>query len=293
MSNRESDRVERILDLAAKGQTTEASSVLQEAEASQTEEAAELESCRKLLNGLNAIRAGQMEAGLRQALSALTYLEQHFRRLENQYRDRLAAVARNAEILAELERARLTESPARPGQDERVAMHRPQEQPSNVWSDEALRDTLTGCLNPRGLALSAQALFVPGRRMALAVADIDHFRSIRDRHGPEAGDQVLQSIAQIFKKSLRDSDLVARRGEAEFVLLVNGVEADAAWGTCERLRLAVERYGWGTIAPDLRVTISLGLAVRMQDEDLEALASTAENVLSQAKVTGRNKVVSG
>jgi diguanylate cyclase (GGDEF)-like protein len=279
MSNRESDRIERILDLAAQGQTTEASSVLQEAEASQTEgAAAELEACRKLLHGVDAIRAGQTEAGLRQALSALAWLEQHFRRLENQYHDRLAAVARHAEILAELARA---------------AMNRPHEQPLNVVSDEALRDALTGCLNPRGLTLSAEVFFAPGRRLALAVADVDHFKSTRDRHGPEAGDQVLQSIAQIFKKSLRDSDLVARRGEAEFVLIVNGVEADAAWGTCERLRLAVARYGWGTIAPDLRMTISMGLAVRRDDEDLDALTATAENALSQAKATGRNKVVAG
>ncbi|HEU0292311.1 MAG TPA: GGDEF domain-containing protein, partial [Anaerolineales bacterium] len=108
-----------------------------------------------------------------------------------------------------------------------------------------------------------------------------------------ASDKILQSMAQIFKKSLRDSDLVARRGEDEFVLLVNGVEGDAAWGTCERLRLAVERYGWGMIAPNLRMTISLGLAVRMEDEDMDALASTAEIALSQAKETGRNKVLAG
>jgi diguanylate cyclase (GGDEF)-like protein len=294
MSNRESDRVERILDLAAKGQTTEALAMLQEAEASQTEEvAAELAACRKLLNGVNAIHAGRFEAGLREALPALTYLEQHFRRLESQYRDRLAAVARNAEIFAELERTQLTESEARPSQDEWVAMNQPHEQPSDAWNDEALRDTLTGCLNQRGLTLSAQAFFTPGKRMAFAMADIDHFKSTRDRYGHEASDKVLQSIAQIFKKSLRDSDLVARRGEDEFVLLISGVEGDAAWGTCERLRLAVERYGWGTIAPSLRTTISLGLAVRMEDEDMDALASTAENALSQAKETGRNRVVAG
>ena len=112
---------------------------------------------------------------------------------------------------------------------------------------------------------------------------------IRDR----AGDKILQAIARIFNKSLRDSDLVARLDGEEFLLLISGVETDAAWGTCERLRLAVERYGWGTIAPGLRVTISIGLTVRLNDEGMDSLNSKAENALHQAKADGRNQIITG
>jgi len=129
--------------------------------------------------------------------------------------------------------------------------------------------------------------------MALVSADIDHFKSINDRFGAAAGDKILQAIAQLFNKSLREADLVARVSGEEFLLLINGVETDAAWGTCERLRLSVERYGWGTIASGLRVTISIGLAVRMNDEDMDSLTSKADRALKQAKTAGRNRVISG
>lgn len=285
MSNHESDRVERILDLIAQGQMTEALAVLQEAEASQTEgDAAELESCRKLLNGVNATREGRIEAGSREALPALAYLEHRFRQMENLYRNRLAAVARNTEIFARLEEKRLAE---------RIAINQTSGLLSQVREDEALRDALTGCLNRHGLTLASESFFTPGKRMALVMADIDHFKSINEHYGLETGDKVLQSVAQIFNRSLRDSDLVARLENDEFALLINGVEGDAAWGTCERLRLAVERHGWGAVAPNLRVTISLGLAARMKDENMEVLSSTAENALSRAKEAGRNRVVAG
>jgi diguanylate cyclase (GGDEF)-like protein len=141
--------------------------------------------------------------------------------------------------------------------------------------------------------LAAESVFVPDRRLGLAIADVDHFKSINDRHGTQAGDKILQAIAHLFNKSLRDSDRVARVDGEEFLLIINGVEADAAWGTCERLRLAVERYGWGTIAPGLRVTISIGLAVRMNEEDMDSLNKQAENALHQAKAEGRNCVIAG
>ena len=141
--------------------------------------------------------------------------------------------------------------------------------------------------------LAADSVFVPDQRLGLAIAYIDHFKSIHDRYGPQAGDKILQAIARIFNKSLRDSDLVARLDGEEFLLLINGVETDAAWGTCERLRLAVERYGWGTVAPGLRVTISIGLTVRLNDESLDSLNSKAENALQQAKADGRNRIISG
>ena len=286
MSNHESDRVVRILDLLTQEQTTEALAVLQEAEASQREdEAEELVSCRKLLNGVVAMREDRFESGVREALAALASLDQYYRRMERHYHDRLIAVARTTDNFAGLEHAHEVKAK----QAKQVVTH----QTSQTSGDEALHDDLTGSLNRRGLALSSEALFVPEQRLAVVMADIDHFKSINDKYGHEAGDKVLQAIAKIFNRSLRDADLVARLGGEEFLLIIHGVGSEAAWGTCERLRQAIERHGWGTIAPSLHVTISLGLAIRMNDEELEALTSKADEAMYKAKATGRNKVIAG
>jgi diguanylate cyclase (GGDEF)-like protein len=282
MSNYEIDRVERILDLIAQEQTAEAESLLQKAEAGQKEhEAEELASCRKLLNGVIHMRVNQFESGVHAALAALANLDQHYRRMERHYHDRLTAVARTTDIFARLEHAQLAKRASN-------ARHA-----SEISQTETQRDTLTGSLNRSGLTISAATLFVPEQQLAVVMADIDHFKAINDKHGLEAGDKVLQAIVKIFIRSLRDADLVARFGDDEFLLVVKGVGKEAAWGTCERLRQAVEKHGWGTIAPDLHVTISLGLAARMQAEDLDTLTAKAEAVLHEAKAAGRNRVATG
>lgn len=293
MSNDESDRVEQILDLIAQEQTAEASFMLQEAEASQREEeAAEFESCRKLLNGVIAIREGRFEVGMREALPALTFLEGHFRRKEEQYRSRLIAVAGSADLLVKLELARLAKNEMSQLRDRRTDAAQPSEQP-RAWQDESLRDPLTGCLNRRGFALHSEAMFAPGERLALALVDADHFKAINDRYGHEVGDRVLQTLARIFKDSLRGSDLVARYGGEEFLLLLHSIGVDTAWGICERLRQAVEHHGWANIHAGLHVTVSIGLAARTNDETLDAVTACADTALYQAKSEGRNRVVAG
>jgi len=285
MSNHASDRVGRILELIAQEQTAEALSVLQEAEASQREsEAEELESCRKLLNGVIHMRGEQFDTGIRDVLAALANLEQYYRRKESHYHDRLIAVTHTTAVFSGLERTR---------QAELSAKNKTFEHSTQTAGDEILRDTLTGCLNHHGLTLTSQALFVPGQQLAVVIADLDHFKSIHDKYGQEAGDKILQAIAKIFNRSLRDADLVARLSGEKFLLIVKGVGKEAAWGTCERLRQAVEKHGWGTIAPNLHVTISLGLAVRLHDEDLDALTAKAEAILSEAEAESRNRVVAG
>jgi len=291
MSNHEIDRVERILDLIAQEQTAEATSALQEAEASQREnEADELAFCRKLLNAVISMREEEFESSIRDALAALANLDQHYRRMERHYQDRLTAVARTTDTFSGLEHAWLAKRDTKAKQ---AASHQTLEQKLQPQQDEAQHDALTGSLNRHGLMLSAETLFIPEQQLAVVMADIDHFKAINDKYGLQAGDKVLQAIARIFARSLRDADLVARVGGDEFLLIVKGVGKEAAWGTCERLRQAVEKHGWGTIAPNLHVTVSLGIAVRVHDEALDALTATADTALHKAKSAGRNRVVTG
>ncbi len=205
---------------------------------------------------------------------ALLWSERRFRMMEKQSRKRLVSVARNAGILSELES--LTVS---------------LQQQSRSLQDEALKDPLTGCFNRQGLTTLSASFFAPQSRTALALVDVDNFKQINDSPGHETGDRVIQTVAQIIKKSLRDTDLVTRFDSDEFLLLLHGIEANPAWGTCERLRLAIEHFGWGTIADRLRVTVSIGLAVRSANENLDALTSKAGVSLHRAKAEGRNKVV--
>jgi diguanylate cyclase (GGDEF)-like protein len=184
-------------------------------------------------------------------------------------------------VFSELERSQQTELTAR---------HKTLEQPAG---DEALRDALTGSLNRHGLTLASAVLFVPEQPLAVVIADIDQFRSINEKYGQAAGDKVLQAAVKIFIRSLRDADLTARLDGEKFLLVVKGVGKEAAWGTCERLRQAIEKHGWGTIAPNLHVTASLGLAVRLHDEDLETLTAKAAAVLSEAEAESRNRVIAG
>jgi diguanylate cyclase (GGDEF)-like protein len=235
----------------------------------------------------------RLEVLLGKSADALLWSERRFRLMESQYRKRLTTVARNAEIFVELERARLTEHETHQRHDELSALNKNLDDQSRFSKDETLRDALTGCLNRRGLVVSSEPFFAPETRTALALVDIDHFKSINDRYGHEAGDGVLQEVARVFVDSLRDTDLVARFGGEEFLLLLHDIAGEAAWGTCERLRSAVEHHGWGTIAQGLSVTVSIGLAVRMENEDMDATTGKAESALHQARAHGRNKVIAG
>jgi diguanylate cyclase (GGDEF)-like protein len=222
---------------------------------------------------------------------ALIWSERRFRMMESQYRNRLSAIARNAEIFAELEQARLAAHEAQTKHEELELLAKNLQQQTRFWQDEALKDSLTGCFNRRGLTALSASFLSPKSKTALALVDVDNFKQINDSLGHEIGDKVIQAVAQIIKKSFRDTDLITRYGDDEFLLLLHGIEATPAWGTCERLRLAIERFGWGTIAENVHVTVSIGIATLSDQDDLETLTFKADASLHRAKAEGRNKVV--
>ena len=227
-----------------------------------------------------------------QTSDALLWSEQRTRFLENRYRESLAVIARNAEIFIDVERTRLSERRNKI-QTGALAAIQALGSESNTGQGEMLNDPLTGCLNRRGFKISAEAMFVPGGRAALAIVDTDNFKSINDRYGHEIGDKVLRAIGKIFSDSLRNSDLVAHYDGEEFMVLLHGIGPEIAWGICERLRLAVEHHGWGTINSGLHVTVSVGLAAREHDEVLDTLTVIANDAVSRAKSEGSNRVIAG
>jgi diguanylate cyclase (GGDEF)-like protein len=159
--------------------------------------------------------------------------------------------------------------------------------------DQAERDPLTGLHNRRYLArelerLSHERMAVP---LSLAVLDVDHFKTINDRFGHGAGDQVLIRIAGLLCDQLRDSDSIIRSGGEEFLILMPSTDVNAARGCCERIRRAVGAGAWSNVADGLSVTASLGVATTDDQTDLEAVIRLADQRLYEAKRNGRNRVV--
>ena len=156
-------------------------------------------------------------------------------------------------------------------------------------------DPLTQLYNRRYLEQQLEAEFVVaqlGRKpLPVVMFDVDHFKLVNDTFGHQAGDAVLQVVADLVRRHKRDADIAARYGGEEFVIVVPGSTIEQARGICERLRTAVETHDWSAIHPNLQVTISLGLASSSDLENFERLLGQADKNMYAAKHGGRNQTI--
>ncbi|MBY0557206.1 MAG: sensor domain-containing diguanylate cyclase [Burkholderiaceae bacterium] len=159
-------------------------------------------------------------------------------------------------------------------------------------------DYLTGILNRRAFA-TAGNLRLRGAReqdesLAVILFDVDHFKSVNDRYGHDAGDQVLIRITEVVRATLRDGEILARYGGEEFVVMPTYCGLEAARALAERLRVVIENES--LILSDgqrLRVTASFGVAVAHGlHAALDDLFHSADLALYRAKRNGRNRVES-
>ncbi len=131
-----------------------------------------------------------------------------------------------------------------------------------------------------------------GRPLSLVMIDVDHFKSVNDTYGHQAGDALLKAMGKLLKKSVRHDQLVARYGGEEFAIALPDVGLEVARRIAERIRATVEahefRVGEGRT---LRRTASLGVAELLPHETREQLIERADQALYAAKQTGRNRVV--
>jgi diguanylate cyclase (GGDEF)-like protein len=157
----------------------------------------------------------------------------------------------------------------------------------------AMTDELTRLPNRRHILAAAEIAFEAakrdGRAAAVIVLDIDRFKRINDTLGHAAGDAVLRSVARTCRVELRATDQIGRIGGEEFLVVLYSASEDQAREIAERLRAAVERLDLSAIAPDLHVTISLGVRVA-NDYDASAAIAAADSMLYRAKENGRNRV---
>lgn len=158
----------------------------------------------------------------------------------------------------------------------------------------ATTDELTGLLNRRAFlqALDAeiQRSGRSGAPLALALVDLDHFKSINDRFGHAGGDEVLRDFAETARDTMRGTDLVGRLGGEEFAVLMPDTDQTQSRIAADRLRGAVARrriiLSSGATAP---VTISVGVAHLVRDEGGDRLTARADEALYDAKHSGRNR----
>jgi two-component system cell cycle response regulator len=161
----------------------------------------------------------------------------------------------------------------------------------------AVVDALTGLNNRRFLETHlAQALDTSahnGRPLSLMILDIDHFKSVNDTYGHDAGDEVLKVFARRIKRVLRSADLVCRLGGEEFVVVMPDTPLAIAERVAERVRAAVEGERFPVDASASRtipVTTSIGLAERGADANADGLLRRADKALYASKSSGRNRV---
>jgi diguanylate cyclase (GGDEF)-like protein len=166
-------------------------------------------------------------------------------------------------------------------------------QSERQYRHDAVIDSLTGLLNRAALADRFAEIELQSQRdcdpkpIGFVLGDLDHFKSINDRHGHDRGDAVLRDVAYALRGSLRAYDLVYRVGGEEFVVLLPGADIHAAADVSERLRQSVQRCS----QPDLPVSMSFGVAsAKGSDVNFTRLYKQADVALYGAKRAGRNRV---
>jgi diguanylate cyclase (GGDEF)-like protein len=158
----------------------------------------------------------------------------------------------------------------------------------------SIRDALTGVFNRRYLDERLAEAFALARRQAqplsVMICDVDDFKRINDTFSHAVGDEVLRAIAGILRQHVRQSDIVARFGGEEFVVLFPFATLEQAAMAAEKLCALVREHPWAGIHPRLAVTLSAGVAQAHGHPDHEKLLADADAKLYEAKRLGKNRV---
>jgi len=161
----------------------------------------------------------------------------------------------------------------------------------------SITDGLTGLYNIRyfRMLLDTEVLMAkhdPTKKFALVMADVDHFKHFNDTYGHQVGDLVLKEIASILKNSVRSSDIAARYGGEEMILLLRGSSLKDGLNVAEKIRKVVENSPVKGQNASYKATVSLGVSIFRPGDNSDMLIKRADEALYQAKESGRNRVTS-
>jgi diguanylate cyclase len=159
--------------------------------------------------------------------------------------------------------------------------------------EQAIKDPLTGLFNRIAYEERLQQEYKRWKRYkrpsSLVVIDVDHFKRVNDTYGHNAGDRVLMSLAELFQRHIRTTDLLVRFGGEEFVIVASETTAEEALMLAEKLRKTVDLcnfYYEGRLVP---VTISCGVSSLRDSDTPEQVFKRADKALYRAKEQGRNR----
>ena len=139
----------------------------------------------------------------------------------------------------------------------------------------------------RQQALASRGEYV----FSLCFVDLDHFKQVNDQYGHKAGDEVLQTFADIARNCVREVDFVARLGGEEFVLVLARTPLEGAMLVAERLRHSMEQARLDILDPGHKVTASIGVTQYRPKEPIEDTMHRADVAVYSAKDRGRNQVI--
>ena len=158
----------------------------------------------------------------------------------------------------------------------------------------AMRDELTGLYNRRAMVELSQLECRRRRRgqgtLLFAMIDVDHFKRVNDHHGHAMGDHVLRVFADALRANVRETDVLARWGGDEFLLLLSDIEPRSAQTLLERTREAIAALPVPNAPPGLRLSMSAGLALHLPHSSPQETLERADQALYAAKDQGRNRV---
>lgn len=152
-------------------------------------------------------------------------------------------------------------------------------------------DALTGIYNRRYidgyLKQMVERYAKSGGNLTIMMMDLDCFKEFNDAFGHSFGDEVLRRTTQVIAETLREIDVFARFGGEEFVAVLHRETLESSAFVADRLRKAVSEI---KLSKDVNITISIGVAMLQQGEDVSSLICRADEKLYEAKATGRNRV---
>ena len=161
----------------------------------------------------------------------------------------------------------------------------------------ATRDELTGLINRRQIQqVLADHSALCKRQMAgfsIGIIDLDYFKLVNDTYGHGVGDEVLRNFASEAKRVLRETDVIARWGGEEFLVMMPNIPPGAPIIGIERLRVALTTCQISHTVPNLRVAFSAGVTAYRSDEPIDLAIERADKLLYQAKASGRNQLLVG
>lgn len=176
----------------------------------------------------------------------------------------------------------------------KVLEHKQQSLEEEKKSLRELADTdpLTGVYNRTGMESHIKRVFGnDGAKadLALMLMDIDHFKQLNDTHGHDMGDKVLKAFAAGIAANLRATDMFARWGGEEFIIISESKSVNTLYNFAEKLREITEKQTFGADS-EVSITVSIGITMAYKGDAFDEAFKRADKALYKAKESGRNRV---